>query len=371
MFYHTFYLGRFCNISELDHEIKIQQISSDFGEDFPYEIEIIATNLFVPWALAVSDDGRLFITERTGSIYSIVDGSFLPEPLITLEEPFASVGEGGLLGIALDPDFLQNGYMYVMYTYKENGAFYNRVVRLIEENDKAYMDTILLDNIPGGSSHNGGRLKIGPDNKLYITTGDAGDPALSQDVDSLAGKILRIDLDGGIPSDNPYPDSPVYSYGLRNPQGIAWADNRLLYGTEHGQIAQDEINIIQPGGNYGWPLVQGNRETQQADTIRPLLSSGNQTWAPSGIAYINQGPWQGKLLVATLQEKNLLAITLSGDGREVVQVDTLLTDQFGRLREVIQANDGSIYLTTSNMDGRGTPDLFDDKVIHMIPRNEN
>ena len=200
-----------------------------------------------------------------------------------------------------------------MHSYAEANRIFNRVVRLVENNNRASIHRVLLDKIPGGQIHNGGRLKIGPDQKLYITTGDAGNPALAQDPTSTAGKILRIELDGRIPKDNPIINSPVYSLGHRNPQGLAWNSKNVLYASEHGQSAHDEINIIKPGANYGWPIVEGN-------------------------------------------------------GTVVRSVESWLRNEYGRLREVIQGKDGSIYLTTSNRDGRGNLHAGDDKIIRLIPK---
>ncbi len=336
---------------------------------FPYDVEVVAINLFVPWAIDISKEGRLYVSERSGSIWAIENGNFLPEPIIRFAFPFVSQGEGGLLGIALDPDFETNHFIYAMHSYYEDGKLYNRVVRLIEENNKATVDKVILDKIPTSNAHNGGRIKIGPDHKLYITTGDGGFANLSQDVSSLAGKILRINLDGTIPEDNPYPNSPVYSIGLRNPQGLAWGKNGELYATEHGPVAHDEINQIRAGANYGWPIVKGNEETQSVGVQKPLVQSENETWAPSGMAYINQGPWEGSLLVGELFGKGVLQVRLSEEGSEVVRVVPWLENSFGRIREVYQAADGSVYLTTSNRDGRGSPDATDDKIIRLIPKN--
>ena len=338
------------------------------SRQFPYEIEVVAENLYVPWAIDISDDGKLYFTERSGEIRSIQDGKLNPQPLITFTAPFVNRGEGGLMGIALDPNYSQNHYMYVMHSYGDANGIYNRVVRLFENNNRASIDRILLDKIPGGQIHNGGRLKIGPDQKLYITTGDAGNSALAQDPTSTAGKILRIELDGRVPEDNPITNSSVYSLGHRNPQGLAWNSKNILYESEHGQSAHDEINIIKLGANYGWPLVQGNEESTEVMVQKPLIHSGEETWAPSGIAFVNQGPWQGKLLVATLRGQQLLAISLNGNGTVVKNVESYLKNEYGRLREVIQGKDGSIYLTTSNRDGRGNPHIADDKIIWLIPK---
>ncbi|MBC8061689.1 MAG: PQQ-dependent sugar dehydrogenase [Clostridiaceae bacterium] len=338
------------------------------SRQFPYEIQIIAKNLYVPWAIAISDKGKLYFTERSGAIRIIEDGKLQPQPLITFRSPFVSKGEGGLMGIDLDLNYSQNHYMYVMHSYAEGNGIYNRVVRLIENNNRASIDRVLLDKIPGGLIHNGGRLKIGPDQKLYITTGDAGNSALAQDPTSTAGKILRIELDGRVPKDNPIINSPVYSLGHRNPQGLAWNSINVLYASEHGQSAHDEINIIQPGANYGWPLVQGNEDSTEVKIQKPLIHSGEDTWAPSGIDFANQGPWKGQLLVAALRGQQLLTMSLNGKGRIVKKVDLWLKNQYGRFREVIQGKDGSIYLTTSNRDGRGNPDITDDKIIRLLPK---
>ncbi|HEX3077445.1 MAG TPA: PQQ-dependent sugar dehydrogenase [Lachnospiraceae bacterium] len=336
-------------------------------EELPYDIEVVASNLNIPWAIAISKDGKVYVTERTGTIRVINEGKLQPEPLISLESPFVSRGEGGLLGIALDPDFEQNHYIYVMHTYQEGSNLFNRVVRLVEENGKAVLDRVIIDRIPGGSTHDGGRIKIGPDRKLYVATGDAGTATLSQDVNSTAGKILRLELDGSIPQDNPFVNSPVYSLGLRNPQGLTWRDD-MLYATDHGQFAHDEVDLIKPGLNYGWPIVEGDEVSEGLVTEKAIIHSDRQTWAPSGIAYIDQGPWQGKLLVAGLASKKLLSMSLNDSGTEVVEVENWLTNEYGRLREVIHAEDGSIYLTTSNRDGRGFPETKDDRVLRLIPK---
>ena len=276
----------------------VDNIKVKTSREFPYEIQVIAENLFVPWAIDISDEGKIYFTERSGTIRIIEDNKLNPEPLIKFGAPFVSQGEGGLMGIALDPNYLVNRYMYVMHSYTSNNQIYNRIVRLIENNNKSTIDRILLDKIPGGQIHNGGRIKIGLDKKLYITTGDAGNSALAQDTTSIAGKILRIELDGRIPEGNPISNSPIYSLGHRNPQGLAWNLKNVLYESEHGQSAHDEINIIEPGLNYGWPIVQGNENSAEIIAQKPLIHSGDETWAPSGIAFSTQGLWQGKLLVA-------------------------------------------------------------------------
>jgi glucose/arabinose dehydrogenase len=316
--------------------------------------------------LDISGDGRLFFTERSGNLRIIENGILNPVPVYTFDSPFVSIGEGGLMGIALDRDFLSNGYIYIMYTYEENKRLYNRVVRMHIDGKIASGEEILLDRIPAGRFHNGGRIKIGPDGYLYITAGDAGDRDLAQDINSLAGKILRIGTDGSIPPDNPFPGSPVYALGLRNPQGLAWNDRNVLFASDHGEIAHDEINMIQPGGNYGWPLVSGNEELQGYNFIKPAIQSGNDTWAPAGMSFVTRGPRMDQLLVSTLRGNALLAITFDESGTQVVNVEQLLKGRYGRLREAYQARDDSIYLTTSNMDGRGILNPGDDKILLLM-----
>jgi glucose/arabinose dehydrogenase len=341
------------------------KVNEALSRQFPYKVDVIAENLFVPWAIAISDENNIYFTERSGIIRIIKDGKLQPEPLMKFFDPFISQGEGGLMGIALDPNFSQNHYIYVMHSYGTISEIFNRVIRLVETDNRAILDNVLIDKIPGGRIHNGGRIKIGPDKKLYITIGDTGNSILAQYEESLAGKILRIELDGTIPKDNPFPNSPVYSLGHRNPEGLAWNSNNVLYESEHGQTAHDEINIIKPGANYGWPVVQGEEESMKIQTEKPLIHSGNETWAPSGTAFINQGPWQGRLLVACLRGQQLLSISLNRDGTKVINIESWLKNEYGRLREVINARDGSIYLTTSNKDGRGSPKIADDKIIRL------
>ncbi len=215
------------------------------------QVHAVARGLEVPWALAFAPDGRLFLTERPGRIRVIMGGRLEPTPLAIL--PVSAAGEAGLMGLALDPAFPQNGHLYVCYTTTpgRGGRLINRVVRLTLRGTGAGDERVLVDQIPGASIHDGCRLKFGPDGKLYVTTGDAAEPRLAQQMDSLAGKILRLNADGSVPPDNPFPDSPVYSLGHRNPQGIAWDRAGRLFAAEHGPSGHDEVNRILPGRNYG------------------------------------------------------------------------------------------------------------------------
>lgn len=345
-------------------EIGIEKAQTN---EFPYEVEVVAKSLNVPWAMAIDQNDTIYFTERKGNIWMVENGVLSSEPLYTFEYPFQSSGESGLMGIALDEDFENNGYMYVMYTYREQGKLNNAVARLVKTVEGLIFDQVLIDQIPAARVHNGGRIKIGPDGKLYIATGDADDAELAQDLSSLAGKILRINVDGSIPQDNPFPDSPVYSYGFRNPQGLAWDTQGVMYASEHGTSGQDEINVIIPGGNYGWPIVQGNNSQGAGNVQIPLIQSGEITWAPSGMDFANQGPWNGKLLVANLKGEQLLVITIveSENGTKEAFADSWLNKDYGRLRDVVRGNDGSIYIATNNRDGRGNPRFQDDKILRL------
>lgn len=312
-----------------------------------YSSEILTQNLEVPWAIDFLPDGRMIFTERGGKV-SIMEGQNV---LIVGQVNVTQNSESGLLGIAVDPNFTQNNYIYVYYTFGN----YNRISRFKLVGNQISNETVLLDNIPASSIHNGGRLKFGPDGKIYATTGEAGNSQLAQDLGSLGGKILRINSDGSIPEDNPF-GSYVYSYGHRDPQGITWSKNGTMYESEHGQTRNDEINIIIKGGNYGWPTYEGN-ETSQG-YIKPLRAYTELTLAPSGIAY-----YQGTLYVAGLRGTQLRKLTLSNDGERIIGEKATFT-QLGRVREVVEHN-GYLYITTSNRDGRGVPQSGDDKIIRI------
>lgn len=320
-------------------------------------IEVVAQNLVVPWAIDFLPDGRIILTERGGRV-KVVD-----EDVVTVAEiDVAAVGESGLLGIAVDPEFNENSFVYVYYTYKDNGDLLNKVVRFRIIGLELTNEAVLLDKIPGARFHNGGRLKFGPDNKLYITTGDALEPMFAQDVNSLAGKILRINKDGSIPDDNPF-GNEVYSYGHRNPQGLAWHPvSGDLYATEHGATKNDEVNIIEPGKNYGWPVAECDEEEGYK---APLVCFSQVTVAPSGATFYSgdELPWGNSLLFASLRGEHLHRIALDNDYRTVLEHEILL-DEYGRIRDVVEYN-GYLYLVTSNRDGRGVPRVGDDKIIKI------
>ncbi len=335
-------------------------------------VEIVAKGLVAPWALDFAPDGRIFITERPGRVRIVRNGSLEADPWITL--PVAEVSEAGLLGLALDPQFAQNRFVYVAYTYRApDGRLQNRLVRLRDDpvTGKGVVDKVLIDGVRGGNNHDGGRVKFGPDGKLYWTMGESQDPPLAQDQALLSGKVLRLNSDGSIPPDNPFTGSYVYSYGHRNPQGLAWQPGTgRLYETEHGPSGEkgcckDEVNFIEPGKNYGWPVIAGN-ETREG-MVSPIVHSGDtDTWAPSGAAFASKGPWSGSLLFVGLRGQSLFRLTLDrNDPRKVVTSERLFERRFGRLRDVVEGPDGALYILTSNRDGRGVPVPEDDRLLRV------
>lgn len=325
-------------------------------KDIP-RLSVVADNLEVPWAIAFLPDGSMFVTERPGRIRLIDNkGNLNPSPIAQIED-VKQIGEGGLHGIALHPDFPNNHFVYVYYTYGQNIiGTQNRVVRFRYEEETFKEKTIIVDSIPGALFHDGGRIKFGPDKMLYITTGDAQNPSLAQDVNSLAGKILRVTDSGKPAPGNPF-NNLVYSYGHRNPQGITWSTSGNLYETEHGQSAKDELNLIEIGKNYGWPVIQGGEQKLGMET--PQLNSGSDTWAPAGAAYLNESIFFAGLRGQALYQ----AIIKNGS----LELKTHFKNELGRIREVIVGPDNMLYITTSNRDGRGNPSPDDDKIIRVNP----
>jgi glucose/arabinose dehydrogenase len=314
------------------------------------ELEVIAENLDVPWSIEKINN-TFYLAERPGSIVKIENGE-MERKSVELEKELATAAEAGLLGFMLAPDFQESNLAYGYYTYEDSSGQFNRIITLHLEDNVWREESLLLDKIPSGSYHHGGRLKIGPDGKLYATAGDASESDMAQDPNSLGGKILRMNLDGSIPNDNPFPNSYIYSYGHRNPQGITWLPDGMLYASEHGNDANDEINRIEIGQNYGWPIIEGYEE--QEGMISPLFTSGNEsTWAPSGMDNYN-----GKLYVAALRGSAVLEFDLqTGEYREVI------TD-LGRIRDV-RIEDNYLYFISNNSDGRGNPQDNDDKLYRI------
>ena len=339
--------------------------------------DVVATGLDTVWELAWGPDGFIWITERGGRISRLDPQS----GTVTLAGQVAvsEIGEGGLMGLAFHPDFASQPWIYAAHTYSAPGGTRNRVVRMRFDGTALATPEVLLADIPGSSIHNGSRLAVGPDRLLYITTGDASDASIAQNRDALAGKILRLTLDGQPAPGNPF-GTRTYTWGHRNPQGMVFTPDGSLYISEHGPSDNDEVNRIEAGRNYGWPAVHGRCDGDIGMTETSFCASNDvaepmATWtptiAPAGLAYYDAAlipAFRRSLLLATLKDATLYRLGLSADGRSVQSTEKFFVREFGRLRAVLVAPDGSIYLGTSNRDGRGTPMPSDDRILRIRPR---
>jgi glucose/arabinose dehydrogenase len=331
-----------------------------------------ADHLDTPWEMEFAPDGRLFVTQRPGSIAIVENGN--TKLWLALDSVVEEVGESGLFGIEIDPEFNQNHYVYFAYTYAASKAplkLVNKIVRYKDNSGTPAFDKVLIDGIEGNYLHNIGALEFGPDGMLYCTSGERFLPQVAQDMSSLNGKILRMTRDGAVPADNPFSGSYIYSLGHRNPQGLAFQPGtNNLWETEHGPSEEqgccmDEINMIMAGKNYGWPLIRGNQ--QQAGLVTPVYYSGDTTtWAPTGGIFITQGDWEGSFVFTGLRGKALYrAVFNASDPTKIDAVERYLYQTLGRLRNVAEGPDGRIYISVSNQDGRGDPLTIDDRIVVM------
>jgi glucose/arabinose dehydrogenase len=329
-------------------------------------VQTLITGLQIPWSMAFAPDGRLFFTERPGRVRVFQDGALVESPALTLDD-VSAVGEGGLLGIALRPLFGVNHQVYLLYTAATPDGAVNRLVRYRESGNTLADRAILFDRMDADAIHNGGRIKFGPDGKLYLTMGDAADTSNPQSLSSFNGKILRLNDDGTTPSDNPF-GSPIWSWGHRNPQGIDWDPSTAdLWESEHGATGNDEINVIQRGRNYGWPVIE-------ADQTRPDMESPLRFFtpsvAPSGGSFYRGNAIPGlrsSFLVGTLAGQHIERLIVSaGPPPRIDASERWLEGTFGRIRDVVIGPDGAIYFCTSNRDGRTTPVAGDDRLARIV-----
>lgn len=352
------------------------EVESTEAKDAKFRVETVASGLEVPWAIVFAPDGRMFFTERPGRVRVYENERLRPQPLAVIND-VRSASESGLMGLALHPQFAANHFLYLSYAYAGEGGQQVRVVRYLEKNNTLTDRKVIVEGIPAAPNHAGCRIRFGPDNKLYITTGDATDRELAQKLDSLAGKTLRLNDDGTVPQDNPFAGQQgarpeIWSYGHRNAQGMDWQpDTNLIFQTEHGPSGfdgpggGDEVNIVERGKNYGWPLIH-HQQTREG-LISPLLEY-TPACAPGGATFYRGTifmPFRGNLFFGCLRGERIIRVVL--DGRRVVSQENLLKDKYGRIREVIEGPEGAIYFSTSNRDGRGSPAKDDDRILRLVP----
>ncbi|MEA2206646.1 MAG: aldose sugar dehydrogenase [Blastocatellia bacterium] len=340
-----------------------------------FRVETVISGLQVPWSIVWAPDGRMIFTERAGRVRVYEKGQLRPEPLFVVPD-VEQKGESGLMSIALHPQFSSNHLLYLSYAYKGDGQRV-RVVRFRETPDGLTDRKVIIEDIPAAQFHAGCRLRFGPDGKLYVTTGDSTNRELAQKLDSLAGKILRLNDDGGAPADNPFVGQPnvrgeIWSYGHRNGQGIDFQPGtNLLFETEHGPSGfdgpggGDEVNIVERGKNYGWPVIH-HRATHEG-MESPLLEYTPACAPASGMFYRGGSfpQFKGNFFFGCLRGERIIRVAL--DGRRVVSEENLLEKKYGRIREIAEGPDGLIYFSTSNKDGRGTPAADDDRILRLAP----
>ncbi|OQP64214.1 glucose dehydrogenase [Niastella vici] len=325
---------------------------------------ILTSKLSHPWEIVWGPDNFIWMTERGGKLSRVNPATGAVTTILTIAEVSAQ-GEGGLLGMALHPNFATTPQVFVAYDYMNGSTYIEKIVRYTYNGSTLTSPQIIIDNIKAASIHNGCRLLITPDQKLFITTGDSNDQTLPQNKSALNGKVLRLNLDGSIPADNPTPGSAVWSFGHRNPQGLVFANN-ILYSSEHGPSSDDEINIIEKGRNYGWPTVMGfcNTSAEQsfcnANNVREPLWAWTPTIAPSGLDYYDKDQipqWKHSLLLAVLKDSRLLQLKLNAARTGIDSVFEFYVNKYGRMRDVCISPEGKVYVCTDNGD--------DDKIVEV------
>lgn len=338
-----------------------------------WKVEAVTTDLFVPWSIVFTSPTRMLVTERSGAVRRVENERLVENPIHTVSE-VKSIQEEGLMGMTLDPQYPVNKYVYLVYAYPSGKEYLDKVVRFTDMGDRFDEETVILDGIPAAQYHAGSRIKFGPDGKLYITTGDATDKTIAQDKNSLGGKILRLNSDGSIPEDNPFPGSAIWSYGHRNPQGLDWHPTTgMLVATEHGPsgfdgpLGGDEVNIIEKGQNYGWPVV--SHKNNRDGMIGPLLVFTPANAPAAGMFYSGDvfPQWKNQYFFAMLKGEGIMRVVFDdSDPKKVIQFEKVPDISVGRIREVTQGPDGNIYFTSSNEDGRGNAKDGDDKIYRIV-----
>lgn len=347
------------------------QGSSVDSKTVSYKVVEYARELDTPWSMVFTSPQRMLVSERGGSIREVVNGTLNQKPLIHLDE-VVEIAESGLMGIAIHPDYSSNKFVYACLSYKAGSGMADKVERFVDSGNALIRDRVILDSFPAARFHAGCRIKFGPDGKLYVTTGDATVRENAQKLESLAGKILRMNDDGSVPSDNPF-GTLVWSYGHRNPQGIAWHESGVMLATEHGPSGNDgpgggdEINVIKKGLNYGWPVVSHERTQAGMESPKLVFTPAE---APSGATFYSGKvfpQFKNNFFFAALRGAGLFRVVLDeGNPQEIVSYEKMDIN-FGRIRDVIEGPDGLIYFSTSNRDGRGIVREGDDKIYRLEP----
>ena len=333
----------------------------------------LISGINTPWEILWGPDNYIWFTERAGRVNRLDPETGENQLILTIPEVH-EFGEAGLLGMALHPDFASEPYVYLVYNYLLGDLIRERLVRYSWDGTTLTQPEILIDNLPGNSYHNGSRLLFGPDEKLYMSTGDVGNLNSPQSMNSLMGKILRINPDGSVPVDNPTTGSYIYSLGHRNSQGMVFSPQGKLYGSEHGPSTDDELNLLESGRNYGWPTVAGFCDLPaeidfcSTNNVREPLAAWTPTLAVAGIDYYNHPDileWQNSLLMTSLKAGKLVSLKLSPDGLSVTEQADWFVNHYGRLRDICVSPDGRVFLAVSNRDGRGTPRPGDDRIVEI------
>jgi len=333
----------------------------------------IIPGLDTPWELLWGPDNFLWFTERQGTVSRLNPTNGQRTVILTIADVF-EYGEGGLLGMALHPDFQTQPYVYLVYNYTSGSLIKERLVRYSWDGNSLTNQETLIDGISANSYHNGSRLVFGPDGKLYMSTGDAGNTSNSQNMNSLSGKILRINPNGSVPDDNPFSGNYIWTTGHRNAQGLTFSPDGILYSSEHGPDSDDELNIIETGRNYGWPQVAGfcdlPAETDfcSENNVREPIAAWTPTLAVAGISYYDHPgipEWQHSILMTSLKAGKLVSLKLSSDGLSIMEQADWLVNLYGRLRDICVSPDGRVFLAVSNRDGRGTPRQGDDRIVEI------
>ncbi len=340
-----------------------------------FRVEKVIGGLEVPWSIVWTPDGRMIFTERVGRVRVFQNGKLQSQPLFTVPD-VEPTGESGLMSVALHPQFATNHWLYLSYAYKGEGQRV-RVARYRETPQGLVDRTVIIENIPAAQFHAGCRIRFGSDGKLYVTTGDATERALAQRLDSLAGKTLRLNDDGTVSSDNPFVGQSnvrpeIWTYGHRNSQGLDWQPGtNLMFQAEHGPsifdgpAGGDEVNIVEKGKNYGWPVIH-HKETRSG-MESPLLEYTPAVAPASGMFYRGAAfrQFSGNFFFGCLRGERIIRVVL--DGRRVVSQENLLEKKYGRIRDIAEGPDGYLYFSTSNRDGRGTPASDDDRIMRLVP----